>query len=113
MQRCLSILLIVSEEEFTQKFIQTELEFRLARIVFACDACDIEDDISKLWGVAMYARKGQWLENMTCSVGSLGRKTCLLSCKTGSGKSLIPQSAVNLKRKVSFVLIPLLDISSD
>ena len=61
----------------------------------------------------MHTWKSQCLEYMTFSAGSLGRKTCLLSCKTGSGKSLIPRGADTFKRKVPLVIMPLLSISSN
>ena len=66
--------------------VPTELESHFASAFVACDTCDVEENISQLWGVAMHAWQRKFLERITCSDGSLGRKTCLLDCKTGSGK---------------------------
>ena len=53
MQRYSSILFIVLEEEYAQKFIQAELETHLARTFISCDAYDMEENITQLWGAAM------------------------------------------------------------
>ena len=80
-QRYSSILLIELEEECAQKFRQADLESNLARKFDACNACEIKENISQLWGVSMQIWKMQCLEDITYSADSLDRNTCLLACK--------------------------------